>query len=107
MAAAGRVVVVGAGIVGAPAAWQLASRGVRVDLVESGETGRATSAGAGIVQPWRPAATGSWAAYSDLAATRYPQLAADLAAESGQDPSYATVGGLTVSRDLAGLQAMA
>src|SRR4051812_13843064 len=105
--AAARVVVLGAGIVGATAAWQLARRGVRVDLVESGETGRATSAGAGIVQPWRPAATGSWAAYSDLAADRYPQLAADLAAESGQDPSYATVGGLTVSRDLAGLQAMA
>src|SRR4051794_16565275 len=106
MAAAGRVVVVGAGIVGATAAWQLASRGVRVDLVESGETGRATSAGAGIVQPWRPAATGSWAAYSDLAADRYPTLAADLAA-GGHDSSYAMVGGLTVSRDLAGLRAMA
>src|SRR4051794_233457 len=106
MAAAARVVVVGAGIVGATAAWQLARRGVRVDLVESGETGRATSAGAGIVQPWRPAATGSWAAYSDLAAAGYPQLAADLAA-GGQDPSYATVGGLTVSRDVTGLRAMA
>ena len=50
--------MVGAGIVGATAAWQLARRGVRVDLVESAETGPATSAGAGIVQPWRPAATG-------------------------------------------------
>src|SRR3954447_3217410 len=104
--AAARVVVLGAGIVGATAAWQLASRGVRVDLVESGETGRATSAGAGIVQPWRPAATRSWAAYSDLAAAGYPQLAADLAA-GGHDSSYAMVGGLTVSRDLAGLRAMA
>ena len=99
--------VVGAGIVGATAAWQLARRGVRVDLVESGETGRATSAGAGIVQPWRPAATGSWAAYSDLAGFTYPQLAAELAVDSGRDPSYATVGGLTVSRDLSGLRAMA
>ena len=107
MVAAARVVVVGGGIVGATAAWQLARRGVRVDLVESDETGRATSAGAGIVQPWRPAATGSWGAYSDLAGATYPQLAADLAADSGRDPSYATVGGLTVGRDHAALRAMA
>src|SRR4051812_4705657 len=105
--AAARVVVLGAGIVGATAAWQLARRGVAVDLVESAETGRATSAGAGIVQPWRPAATGSWAVYSDLAGHRYPELAAELATESGCDPSYARVGGLTVSRDVDGLQAMA
>jgi D-amino-acid dehydrogenase len=104
MAAPGSVVVVGAGIVGATAAWQLARRGVRVDLVESGETGPATAAGAGIVQPWRPAASGPWADYSDLAGARYPQLAAELAAASGQDPSYAAVGGLTVSRDVAGLR---
>ncbi len=96
--------MVGAGIVGATAAWQLARRGVRVDLVESGETGPATAAGAGIVQPWRPAASGPWADYSDLTGALYPQLAADLAAESGQDPSYAAVGGLTVSRDVAGLR---
>jgi len=104
--AAARVVVVGAGIVGATAAWQLARRGVDVDLVESAETGRATSAGAGIVQPWRPTATGPWARYSDLAGHSWPDLAAELAADSGLDPSYAGVGGLTVSRDAAGLQAM-
>ncbi|MGY5885719.1 NAD(P)/FAD-dependent oxidoreductase [Modestobacter lacusdianchii] len=94
-----RVVVVGAGIVGATTAWQLARRGADVVLVESGEAGRATSAGAGIVQPWRPAATGSWGAYSDLAGQSWPTLAAELAADSGQDPSYATVGGLTLGTD--------
>src|SRR4051812_49895305 len=107
MGDAARVVVLGAGIVGATAAWQLARRGVDVVLVEAGETGPATSAGAGIVQPWRPDATGSWAAYSDLAGHTWPQLAADLAAESGQDPSYAMVGGLRVSRDLAALREVA
>jgi D-amino-acid dehydrogenase len=107
MGAAARVVVVGAGIVGATTAWQLARRGVDVVLVEAGETGPATSAGAGIVQPWRPAVTGSWGAYSDLAGHTWPQLATDLGAESGRDPSYATVGGLTVSRDLPALREMA
>jgi D-amino-acid dehydrogenase len=105
--ATARVIVVGAGIVGATAAWQLARRGVRVHLVEAGETGPATWAGAGIVQPWRPAAQGAWAAYSDLAGHTWPQLAADLAADSGQDPSYAVVGGLTVSRDVARLRTAA
>jgi D-amino-acid dehydrogenase len=105
--AAVRVVVVGAGIVGATTAWQLARRGVDVVLVDSAEPGRATSAGAGIVQPWRPAAAGPWAAYSDLAGATYPQLAADLAADSGRDPSWAGVGGLTVSRDVAALQVAA
>jgi D-amino-acid dehydrogenase len=100
------VVVVGAGIVGATAAWQLARRGADVVLAESDEPGRATSAGAGIVQPWRSATTGSWAAYSDLAGATWPRLAAELAA-GGTDPSYAGVGGLTVSRDVAALQAMA
>src|SRR5215207_7819775 len=106
MAAAARVVVVGGGIVGATAAWQLARRGASVDLVESAETGRATSAGAGIVQPWRPAATGPWAAYSDLAGHGWPRLSAELATESGLDPSYGGVGGLTVSRDVGALRAM-
>jgi D-amino-acid dehydrogenase len=107
MRAAGRVVVVGSGIVGATAAWRLAGRGVEVVLVDSGEAGRATSAGAGIVQPWRPAATGPWGAYSDLAGATWPRLAGELAADSGQDSSYAVVGGLTVGEDVGVLRALA
>lgn len=46
-----RVVVIGGGIVGASAAFHLAKAGVETVLVESAITGRATSAGAGIVSP--------------------------------------------------------
>ena len=99
MAADARVVVVGAGVVGATAAWRLARRGVDVVLVESGEVGAATSAGAGIVQPFRPLADGPWGACSDLAAQRWPGLVAELAQDAGQDPGYARVGGLTLGSD--------
>ncbi|MEU2349642.1 FAD-dependent oxidoreductase [Modestobacter sp. NPDC049651] len=107
MGSGARVVVVGAGIVGATAAWQLARRGADVVLVEAGDRGAATSAGAGIVQPFRPAAGGPWAAYSDLAARRWPGLAAELAEDAGRDTGYAAVGGLTVGSDAAALQEMA
>lgn len=45
------VAVVGAGIVGASAAFHLAAAGVSTVLVDSAAIGRATSAGAGIISP--------------------------------------------------------
>jgi D-amino-acid dehydrogenase len=107
MGSSARVVVVGAGIVGATAAWQLARGGADVVLVESAEAGPATSAGAGIVQPFRPAAEGPWAVFSDLAARRWPGLAAELGQDSGRDTGYAPVGGVTLGSDAAALQDMA
>ncbi|MFD4977829.1 FAD-dependent oxidoreductase [Streptomyces sp. NPDC058424] len=47
-----RVVVVGSGIAGAAAGYELARAGVDVVLVDSLPPGRATSAGAGIICPW-------------------------------------------------------
>lgn len=45
------VIVVGGGIVGASAAYALARRGARVALVDRGDAGQATAAGAGIISP--------------------------------------------------------
>jgi len=52
-----RVVVVGAGIVGASAAFHLAAAGIDVVVVDRAHTGKATLAGAGIICPWATAAT--------------------------------------------------
>ena len=46
-----RIVVVGAGIVGASVAYHLARRGVAVVVIEGVEAGSATGAGAGIICP--------------------------------------------------------
>ena len=47
-----KVVVVGAGILGASTAYHLAREGCEVTLVDRADEGRATAAGAGIVCPW-------------------------------------------------------
>src|SRR6185369_11409326 len=47
-----RIVVVGAGIVGASVAYHLARRGVAVVVIEGPAAGSATGAGAGIICPW-------------------------------------------------------
>ena len=46
-----RVAVVGAGVLGASAAFHLALAGAEVVLADQAHEGRATAAGAGIVSP--------------------------------------------------------
>jgi len=47
-----RVIVIGAGILGASAAYHLSSAGAEVEIVDAAHQGRATQAGAGIICPW-------------------------------------------------------
>jgi D-amino-acid dehydrogenase len=90
--------VVGSGIAGAGAAYQLARRGVEVVVVDDARPGVATAAGAGIVSPW---ATADEALFSlaGAAAGYYPELVAALAEDTDEPTSYSVVGGLVVARD--------
>ena len=47
-----RVAIVGAGVLGASAAFHLALAGAEVVVADQGHAGRATAAGAGIVSAW-------------------------------------------------------
>jgi len=47
-----RVIVIGAGVLGASAAWHLARAGADVLVCDAAHEGRATAAGAGIICPW-------------------------------------------------------
>jgi D-amino-acid dehydrogenase len=92
-----RVVVVGAGIVGASAAFHLAQRGAEVDLIDDDTPGRATLAGAGIICPWLSQSRDPrYEALAFAAVRYYPEIVARLAAAGETGVDYASVGGLVV-----------
>ncbi|MFG3257011.1 NAD(P)/FAD-dependent oxidoreductase [Streptomyces sp. NPDC048172] len=96
-----RVVVVGSGIAGAAAAYELAragtgagaGAGAEVVLVDSMNPGRATSAGAGIICPWSSRAEDAdWYRIAVAGAEHYPELLAALAEDGETDFGYRQVG---------------
>ena len=92
-----KVIVVGAGILGASTAYHLAREGCEVTLIDRADEGRATAAGAGIVCPWG-APSEDEARYALLSggARHYSQLVAMLAEDGEHDLGYAKVGSLYV-----------
>lgn len=92
------VIVIGGGIVGASAAYALARRGARVTLVDRGDAGQATAAGAGILSPGtsvRPLP--SFFAIGLPASAYYDTLLAQLAEDGETETGYAVVGLLHVA----------
>jgi D-amino-acid dehydrogenase len=95
-----RVVVIGAGIVGASTAFHLRERGVDVTLVDRSHPGKATLAGAGIVCPWTTSATDP--DYVDLycAGAGATARLVDRLAELGEtDTGYRRVGAIALTTD--------
>ncbi|MGI5348259.1 NAD(P)/FAD-dependent oxidoreductase [Streptomyces sp. CA-250714] len=86
-----RIVVVGAGIVGAAAAYELVRAGAEAILVDAAHEGRATAAGAGIICPWSGATAHPLAA---AGAGHYPELLAALAEDGAHEVGYRKVGAL-------------
>ena len=93
-----RLIVVGAGIVGSACAYAASVLGADVTLIDANRTGRATSAGAGIISPW--SARIDDAAYTNLAcsaARAYPALVAGLAGEGETALGYRQAGALMLA----------
>ncbi|SHH03382.1 NAD(P)/FAD-dependent oxidoreductase [Streptoalloteichus hindustanus] len=101
-----RVIVVGAGVVGASAAYHLAIEGADVLVVDRADAGQASAVGAGVVFPWpvgepHAATRALWLA----AAEHYPLLLAALGEVGGvAETGYAQVGGLRISEDVGALR---
>lgn len=92
--------IVGGGLIGMLSARALVRQGLRVSLLERGDTGQESSwAGGGILSPlypWRyPAAVSALAQWSQAA---YPALCEELAG-SGIDPQYTRCGLLILDAD--------
>jgi D-amino-acid dehydrogenase len=93
------VAIAGGGLVGLSLAYELASRGATVTLIDAGYPGRATDAGAGILAPdTHPTTEHFWWALTHGAGDHYPLLLDRLRHDGADtDPSgYATCGLLSV-----------
>jgi D-amino-acid dehydrogenase len=99
-----RIVIIGAGVLGASTAFHLAGMGARVTIIDASLEGRATAAGAGIICPWvsgvdDPIFYRLYAKGGDY----YPQLIADLADAGETETGYRRAGAMLVSGDVAQL----
>jgi D-amino-acid dehydrogenase len=101
-----RVVVIGAGILGASAAYHLAREGAEVTVADQAHAGRATAAGAGILCPWPSGVTDPvfYQLYA-LGARYYAELVPVLAGlgDAAGELGYRRSGALVVSADPAEL----
>lgn len=92
------IAVIGGGIVGASAAFHLASSGIDTVLVESEQSGRATSAGAGIISPGSTMRDlPAFFALAQPAVSYYPVLVEALAEAGVYDAGYEVCGQLMVA----------
>jgi len=94
------IVIIGAGVFGASAAFHLARAGMRVTVIDAHLDGRATAAGAGIICPWVSGLQDE--AFYRLYAgggEYYPDLIKALAEAGETDLGYRRVGALLVSGD--------
>jgi glycine/D-amino acid oxidase-like deaminating enzyme len=95
-----RVAVVGAGVLGASAAFHLALAGAEVVVADQAHAGRATAAGAGIVSPWSSGgADPDWRRIADAGARYYPELIQTLAECGEAETGYRRVGALSVGAE--------
>ena len=95
-----RVIVVGAGVLGASTAWHLARAGADVVVCDGAHQGRATAAGAGIICPWVSDASDRPFYQLYTAGGRYYQTLVPLLEEDGEtDLGFRRNGALIVADD--------
>jgi len=92
-----KIIIVGAGILGASTAYHLARTGADVTLIDREEAGRATDAAAGIICPWMTQRRNkAWYFLANKGAHFYPSLIEELASLGETDTGYAKVGALAI-----------
>ena len=95
-----RIVVIGAGILGASTAYQLSKKNVEVVIVDRKDNGQATDAAAGIVCPWLSQRRNqAWYQLAKAGARFYPTLIQELEKHGETDTGYAQVGALSLHKD--------
>ncbi|MFC0188657.1 NAD(P)/FAD-dependent oxidoreductase [Fictibacillus aquaticus] len=102
-----KFIIVGAGILGASAAYHLAKSGADVMVVDRHDAGQATDAAAGIICPWiSQRRNKAWYELVKNGARYYPKLIAELEREGQTETGYAKVGAISLHQSLEKLQKM-
>jgi len=95
-----KVIIIGAGILGASTAYQLAKMGAEVTVVDRKDQGQATDAAAGIICPWLSQRRNqAWYRLAKAGARFYPGLIRELEDEGETETGYARVGALSIHDD--------
>jgi D-amino-acid dehydrogenase len=95
-----KIIVVGAGILGASTAYQLSKKNVEVIIVDRKDKGQATDAAAGIVCPWLSQRRNqAWYQLAKAGARFYPELIEELKKQGETETGYAKVGALSLNKD--------
>ncbi|MEH7085567.1 FAD-binding oxidoreductase [Neobacillus drentensis] len=103
-----KIIVIGAGILGASTAYHLAKLGAKVTLVDRADLGQATDAAAGIVCPWLSQRRNkAWYQLAKGGARYYPELIAQLEADGERETGYQQVGAISLHTELNKLEQMA
>jgi len=102
-----KIIVLGAGVLGASTAYHCAVAGAEVVVVDAAHEGRATAAGAGIVSPWSSRVEDAefYRLYAG-GGRYYPRLIERLAEDGEHDTGFRKVGTLVVTADGGELAAM-
>jgi D-amino-acid dehydrogenase len=92
-----KMIVIGAGILGASTAYHLAKYGAEVILIDRHDPGQATDAAAGIVCPWLSQRRNkAWYQLAKGGARYYPKLIAQLEADGETNTGYKRVGAISL-----------
>ncbi|MEH7120237.1 FAD-dependent oxidoreductase, partial [Neobacillus vireti] len=103
-----KIIVIGAGILGASTAYHLAKCDTEVILIDRHDRGQATDAAAGIVCPWLSQRRNkAWYQLAKGGARYYPQLIAQLEADGETHTGYHRVGSISLHTDPLKLEQMA
>jgi D-amino-acid dehydrogenase len=94
-----RIVVVGAGVLGASTAYHLARDGADVAVVDQAHEGKATAAGAGIICPWASSVDDAFYELYVASARYYSDLVPALSELGETDLGFRRAGALIVSTD--------
>lgn len=102
-----KVIVVGAGILGASTAYQLAKMGADVLVIDRKDKGQASDAAAGIICPWLSQRRNqAWYQLAKAGAHFYPELIKELKSEGETETGYAQIGALSIHDDVEKIRKM-